>query len=85
MKLPRQKPTRGKNLIGPQLRRLRLELEPKVTLEDLSGRLAARGLYLDRTALSRIENQQRAVFDFEVPVLASALKVPLEKLYRSTT
>lgn len=60
-------------------------MDPKVTLEDLSGRLAVRGVYLDCAALSRIENQQRAVFDFEVPAFASALKVPLEKLYRSTT
>ena len=83
MKLPRKKPAHGKNLIGPNLHAIRIQLTPKVTLEDLSGRLAARGLYLDRSALSRIENQERAVFDFEVVTIAAALRVPLVQFYRT--
>lgn len=83
MKLPRSKFLTGKNVIGPNIHRIRTALDPKVTLEDLSGRLAARGLYLDRTALSRIENQERTVFDFEVIKIAEALRVPLVDLYRS--
>ena len=69
--------------MGAAIRRIRQEHKPRITLEDLSGRLAVRGLYLDRTALSRIENGERAVFDFEVLAIAAALRVPLTELYRN--
>lgn len=68
--------------MGAAIRRIRQQHTPRITLEDLSGRLAARGLCLDRTALSRIENGERAVFDFEVVAIAEALRVPLTELYR---
>lgn len=45
----------GRNLIGPRLREIRLSQKPEVTLEDLAGRLAARGTTLDRSAIGRIE------------------------------
>lgn len=81
MRLPRRKSAQGRNLIGPKLHEVRLSLEPKVTLEDLSGRLARLGLYIDRTSLGRIERQERSVFDFEVKALAKALRVPITLLY----
>jgi hypothetical protein len=56
-----------------------------VTLEDLSGRLAARGLYLDRTTLGRIERQERSVFDFEVVAIAKALRVHLLDMFGKKT
>jgi len=46
----------------------------------LSGRLAAKGLALDRVAITKIECGQRCVFDFEVPVLAEVLKVDVRWL-----
>jgi HTH-type transcriptional regulator, cell division transcriptional repressor len=67
------------------MRALREKLYPKVTLEDLAGRLAARGLYLDRTTLGRIERQERSVFDFEVVALARALRVHLLDLFGKKT
>ncbi len=62
------------------MRTLRENLRSKVTLEDLAGRLAARGLYLDRTTLGRIERQERSVFDFEMVTLAKALRVHIFEL-----
>jgi transcriptional regulator with XRE-family HTH domain len=59
-------------------------MRPSVTLEDLSGRLAVRGLYIDRTSLGRIERQERSVFDFEIIAIAKALRVPLVKLFGIT-
>lgn len=56
-------------------------MRPAVTLEDLAGRLAVKGLYIDRTSLGRIERQERSVFDFEITAIAAALKVPLTKLF----
>lgn len=65
----------GKNLIGPKVRAIRRAMRPKVTLDDVSGRLAAMGLTIDRTILGRIERQERAVIDYEIIALAKALRV----------
>jgi transcriptional regulator with XRE-family HTH domain len=84
LRLPRQSNPQGKNIIGPHLRKIRTALRPSVTLEDLSGRLAVLGLYIDRTSLGRIERQERSVFDFEITAIAKALRVPLVKLFGMT-
>jgi len=73
---------RGRNLIGQRLRRIRLAQKPQVTLEDLSGRLAARGVRLDRSAIGRIENLGRYVLDYELKAIADALKTPIESFFR---
>lgn len=72
----------GRNLIGRRLREIRLKRNPEVTLEDLAGRLAARGLILDRSAIGRIENGNRYVLDYELKALAGALRVPISELLR---
>jgi hypothetical protein len=81
LRLPKKITLKGRNLIGPYLRSIRTTHRPKITLEDLSGRLAALGLYLDRTTLGRIERQERSAFDYEVVFLARALRTsPLRLL-----
>jgi transcriptional regulator with XRE-family HTH domain len=72
----------GRNLIGSRLRELRLAQKPEVTLEDLAGRLAARGVHLDRSAIGRIENQNRYVLDYELKALADALRTDLREFFR---
>jgi hypothetical protein len=72
----------GRNLIGARLREIRLSRRPEVSLEDLSGRLAARGVTLDRSAIGRIENLNRYVLDYELKALAGALRVPVSDLLR---
>jgi HTH-type transcriptional regulator, cell division transcriptional repressor len=59
------------------LRRIRIAQKPPVTLEDLAGRLANRGIQIDRSALGRIENLKRYVLDYELKALADALKVSI--------
>lgn len=71
---------RKKNIVGPRLRELRLAASPAVTLEDLAGRLAARGIQIDRSAIGRIENGNRHVRDFELKALASALRVQVSDI-----
>ena len=70
----------GRNLIGTRLREIRLKQKPEVTLEDLAGRLAARGVTLDRSAIGRIENQNRYVLDYELKALADSLRIPVWEL-----
>jgi hypothetical protein len=72
----------GRNLIGPRLRQIRLEQTPPVSLEDLAGRLAARGVHLDRSAIGRIENQNRYVLDYELKALSAALRVDVGVLLK---
>ncbi len=70
-----------KNLIGDRVRRARLACKPPVTQEDLAGRLAAREITIDQTAISRIENQTRYLMDYEVVAIAKALKVSVSYLF----
>ncbi len=64
-----------RNIIGRRVRQARLKCNPAVSQDDLAGRLAARGILLDRTAVSRIESQSRYVMDYEAAAIARALKV----------
>lgn len=72
---------KSKNMIGPAVRKLRMAQRIPVTQEDLSGRLAARGIQIDRSALARIESGRRLVRDSEVYALAAALRVPIAVLF----
>lgn len=64
-----------RNIIGKRVREARLKLRPRVSQDDLAGRLAARGVVMDQTAVSRLENQTRYVMDYEIQALARCLKV----------
>jgi hypothetical protein len=70
-----------RNVIGARVREARLKLMPQVSQEDLAGRLAARGVLLDRSAVSRIESQTRYVMDYEAKAIARALKVSVGWLF----
>lgn len=51
-----------------------------MTQDQLSGKLAALGVSIDRAGISKIENGQRSVLDFEVRAIAKALAVTAEWL-----
>ena len=61
-----------------------IEGNPQVTQDDLAGRLSARGVSLDRSAVSRIESRERYVMDYEALAIAAALKVSIEWLFDMT-
>jgi HTH-type transcriptional regulator, cell division transcriptional repressor len=71
---------RARNQVGARIRKARLGFEPPLTQDQLAGRLAAKGISLDRVAITKIECGQRCVFDFELPPLAGALKVDVRWL-----
>lgn len=64
-----------KNVIGHRIRVARLCLKPRVTQEDLAGRMAAQGIELNRSAISKIESGVRQVVDYEIKCFAKCLKV----------
>jgi len=72
---------RAKNVVGQNVRKLRLSQKNRVSQEDLCGRLAARGIQMDRSAIARIERGERYVLDYEARAIAQAFKVPIEWLF----
>lgn len=80
MPLAPKKRTPNRNIIGERLREARLNFQPPLTQDQLSGKLAAAGAQLDRVAITKIESGMRSVFDYEVRALATALKVDVRWL-----
>jgi len=79
--LKRETPPQPRNIIGRALRRLRKAAKPKVSQEDLCGRVASFGVVLTRPQVAKIESGRRPVFDYEAMAFAKALKVPVSHLY----
>ncbi|MFY9925393.1 MAG: helix-turn-helix transcriptional regulator [Opitutaceae bacterium] len=52
-----------------------------VSQQDLSGRLAAKGIVLDRTAIARIESGTRYVLDYEAVAIAAAFRITVAELF----
>jgi transcriptional regulator with XRE-family HTH domain len=70
-----------RNVVGGRIREARLKSNPAVSQDDLAGRLAAKGVILDQTAISRIERQDRYLMDYEVLAIAKCLKVSAAWLF----
>lgn len=64
-----------RNVTGKRIRKARLAAKPRVSQEDLSGRLAALGITLDQGAISRIESEERYLMDYELLAIAKALRI----------
>ena len=73
---------KARNLIGGKIREARLSSRTQISQEDLAGRLATRGISLDRSAISRIENQERYLTDYEISAIAKSLKVSVGWLFK---
>lgn len=69
-----------RNTISDRMRLARLAFSPPLTQDQLSGRLAAKQLFLDRVAITKIESGQRCVFDFELITISEVLKVDVRWL-----
>ena len=74
----------ARNQIGLKVRQARLRCSPPVSQEDLAGRLAAQGIIMDRSAISRIENRTRYLMDYEISAIARSLKVSVGWLFGET-
>jgi hypothetical protein len=75
----KKRPAR-KNIIGRRVAKARRERSPTLTQDALSGRLARRGVQLDRAAIAKIENGLRHVLDFELKALAEVLGTEVDWL-----
>jgi HTH-type transcriptional regulator, cell division transcriptional repressor len=79
--MPEKEPAGERNLIGKRIREARRKSKPPVSQEDLAARLAVRGVYFDRSAISRMEAQKRFVRDYEIAAIADSLNVRIEWLF----
>ena len=68
-----------KNMVGGQVRRLRIELG--MSQQMLSTKLETLAIYICRGSISRIEDKQRTVTDIELYGLAEILGVSIESLF----
>jgi len=68
------------NLCGPIISQIRALTSPPITQEELTARLQANGLDIDRATLAKIETQRRRVFDYEIIAFAEVLKTTPSKL-----
>lgn len=73
-----------KNVVGDRVRRARLAASPRVSQEDLSGKLAALGVQITQAGISKIEGGNRYVMDYEAQAIAKALKVSVAWLFGET-
>lgn len=70
-----------KNMIGEQVRRLRME--KGWSQQTLSNKLEMLAIYVCRGSISRIEDKQRTVTDIELYGLAQVLGTSIESLFES--
>ena len=68
-----------KNMIGSNVRKLRLE--KKMSQQELCNRLEMLAIYVCRGSISRIEDKQRTVTDIELYGLAKVLGVEIAELF----
>jgi len=71
----------ARNIVGKRVRDARLKCNPPVSQDDLAGKLGARGIVMDQTAISRIERQERYLMDYEIAAIAKCLKVSVAWLF----
>ena len=62
----------------------KIRLEKKISQEDLAARLNVQGINIDRTMVSKIENEIREIYDFKIKAVAKALGINIETLFEET-
>ncbi len=70
-----------KNLVGEQVRKLRLA--KKLSQQALSDQLETYAIYICRGSISRIEDKTRTVTDIELYGLAKVLGVSVFELFEA--
>ena len=77
---PRARRT-NRNSTGLTIQRIRMAAHPKITQQDMVGRLAVLGVRINQSQFAKIESGARPLLDYEVAAVAKALKVPVQALF----
>lgn len=83
VKRAEKKANPSRNITGSTIRRVRLAALPKVTQEDMVGRLARHGLLINQSQVAKIENGERPVLDYELAAFAKALRVTVQTFFET--
>lgn len=67
-----------KNLCGDRIREARLRM--RLSQSDLAARMQVEGIVIERDSISRVEIGTRFVPDYELPLFAKVLRVPVDWL-----
>ena len=70
-----------RNVTGNAIHRIRMDARPKITQEDMVGRLARQGIQINQSQIAKIESGQRPILDYELAAIAKALVVPVQALF----
>jgi len=80
----RSKHGQRKNVTGKRIRQARAILQPPMSQRQLVRKLLAKGIDVDQSVISRIENQERLVTDIELIAIAKFLKVTVAWLCKES-
>lgn len=69
------------NVVGNKVKKYRLE--QRMSQKELAEKLETYAIYICRGSISRIENHERTVTDYELRAMAEALRVSIYDLYES--
>lgn len=58
---------------------------PRVTQDDMVGRLAAHGVTVNQSQIAKMENGERPICDYELDAIAKALKVPIQAFFEQAS
>ena len=72
---------RHRNLTGRAIQRIRMATAPKITQEDMVGRMARQGIQINQSQVAKIESGGRPILDYELAAIAKALKVPVQAFF----
>lgn len=70
-----------RNVTGRAIQRIRMAAKPKVTQEDMVGRLARLGVQVNQSQIAKMESGDRSIHDYELAAVAMALRVPVQKFF----
>lgn len=69
-----------RNILGPTIKFYRKER--RLTQEELTARLNIQGIDIDRPMLTKIENQSRELYDYEIYAIAKVLGIDYNELFK---
>ena len=67
------------NVVGPKLKNLRND--KNISQTEFSRLCKEKGVKRSVATISKIENQLRSVYDYEVQIFADVLGIPIDELY----
>lgn len=69
------------NICGKKIKKLRLELKPKVSQRLLAEKMQLMGIDIDKNAIQKIESGQRFIIDIEIMAFAECFNISIDELF----